>query len=209
MAKMENGSVENTGTKENEDDLVSSFFKDDGKRWDDEPVLDGEKTNDELRAMSIDELADLFIELADKLDTLPNPRYFGRVRYILGHKECQPGMPLISKAAIRIHEHFSKNSKDKAERYTNEEFEAYRTQQWPGLTVGQLRKKLEGLPDDMLVMYHRIEDFYFRENHWKVTLACWEKHYEPAHLCEYIRAWSAYPTETEHGDKVFTITAHY
>jgi hypothetical protein len=90
------------------------------------------------------------------------------------------------------------------------------------LTVGQLRKSLEGLDDETIVYYMRIEDEYFTDK--ETGLPCdWttiDKHLVFNYMCRgkdvhpnwyedwckshYVPAESAYPTED-----VFVINAHY
>lgn len=70
------------------------------------------------------------------------------------------------------------------------------------LTVGQLKKALEGVPDDTKVYYQRIEDQYFDKYGWKPKLLTWE----PGEKCEYIQAWSAYKCDDS---EEFVINAHY
>lgn len=69
------------------------------------------------------------------------------------------------------------------------------------LTVGDLKKRLENLPDDMPVMYQRIEDMYFETGGWKAVEMEWDYH----EVSEYIPAWHAY----KHKEGFFVIDAHY
>jgi len=68
------------------------------------------------------------------------------------------------------------------------------------LTVGELKKKLENLPDDMPVLYQRIEDQYFQAG-WKAVELEWDYH----EMSEYIPAFCAY----KHKEGFFVIDAHY
>lgn len=87
------------------------------------------------------------------------------------------------------------------------------------LSVGRLREALKDLPDDMPVMYQRIEDFYFATHNWKTIPIVWERHnprvfpdgdiYDGIGWSNYIIGFSAYKTETPEGDEVFVINAHY
>jgi hypothetical protein len=98
------------------------------------------------------------------------------------------------------------------------------------MTVGQLRKSLDGLPDDMPVLYQRIEDLYFENYGWVGEQLLWENFrvspkwleemsdeeksrlkiiegvaYMPS-FSEYIPAFSAYKHPDE---EVVVINAHY
>lgn len=92
-----------------------------------------------------------------------------------------------------------------------------RLDNFPYLSVGELKKSLESLPDDMPVAYQRIEDFYFVDYGWKTEKLTWDtpilialdehgnKVYEE-NISEYIVAFSAY----KHPEKdIFVINAHY
>ena len=81
---------------------------------------------------------------------------------------------------------------------------------WPHyLTVGNLRKAIEKLPDSTPVFYHRIEDTYFEHGGWATTEIesgehnkAWDK--------GWIRAFSAFVSRVMgKGKKVVCITAHY
>lgn len=48
-----------------------------------------------------------------------------------------------------------------------EDLDSYRKSGY--LTVGELRKSIEGLSDDALVLSQRIEDIYFESHNWKVV----------------------------------------
>lgn len=69
------------------------------------------------------------------------------------------------------------------------------------MTVGMLREKIKDLPDDMPVMYQRIEDMYFDVGGWKTVELTWDFH----EMSEYIPAWCAY----KHDEDFFVIDAHY
>ncbi len=72
------------------------------------------------------------------------------------------------------------------------------------LTVGDLRRKLCELPDDMEVYYQRIEDFYFREGGWPHLIVPWE--YKD--ITKAISAFNGYVSELD-GKDIFLIHAHY
>lgn len=69
------------------------------------------------------------------------------------------------------------------------------------MTVGQLREKMKDLPDDMPVLYQRIEDMYFETGGWKAVDLEWDFH----ETSEYIPAWTAY----KHKEGFLCIDAHY
>ena len=103
------------------------------------------------------------------------------------------------------------------------------------LTVGELKKSLEGLPDNTPVLYQRIEDFYFDQHQWKTVNFVWDSYVakprdiqwvqdNPSEeydiiekdgellyrsLSKYIPAFSAISTVTDNGEKAFIINAHY
>lgn len=77
---------------------------------------------------------------------------------------------------------------------------------FPSLTVGELRARLEGVPDDALVLYQRIEDVYFETHGWKTVSLVWEREDE---YSEYVPSFSAYKTTAADGRAVFVINAHY
>lgn len=104
------------------------------------------------------------------------------------------------------------------------------------LTVGEIRKQIENIPDNTPVLYQRIEDSYFAEptSGWKTIPLLWDSHkvdetqvhlYENAepdvkvidkdgqkivlHYSAYIPAWGSYVTKDDQGAKVFCIHAHY
>jgi len=87
------------------------------------------------------------------------------------------------------------------------------------LTVKDLRKQLEGLPDDMPVYYQRIEDKFFTCSNWKTKEMLWEISKIPEQyrdrfggeefyrdMTNYIRAFSSYKHCEENA---FVINAHY
>ena len=70
------------------------------------------------------------------------------------------------------------------------------------LTVGELRKKLEGLPDDMPVYYQRIEDVFFKKHGWKPVEMMDQYHRQIPD--EFVRAFDAWSQEGR-----FVLSAHY
>jgi hypothetical protein len=78
------------------------------------------------------------------------------------------------------------------------------------MTVADLRKALEGVPDDAEVRYQRIEDVYFEKNGWdspKVTKRLpWGFEETPDEYSQYIAVFSAYKHPY---DNVFVLNAHY
>jgi len=69
------------------------------------------------------------------------------------------------------------------------------------LKAKDLRKALENVPDDVDVMYQRIEDVYFEKHGWEPVPMLFENDDS-----DYIPAFSAYL----HRDKnIFVINAHY
>jgi hypothetical protein len=109
-------------------------------------------------------------------------------RSLINHDRYNPG--------IKIIERRSKSSK-KLETAEELKVEAAR------FTVGDLRRKLKGLPDGMPVYYQRIEDVYFRKRGWKTRRLLWEP---PNVYADYISVWDAY---AHHLGKVFVLDAHY
>lgn len=103
------------------------------------------------------------------------------------------------------------------------------------LTVGQLRNKLEGLPDNAPVYYQRIEDFYFEKNNWTTEKFVWDTSLaregdvesvkaNPSddydvqekdgvtfirHFSKYVPAFSAYDIVNDDGKMAFVLNAHY
>lgn len=71
------------------------------------------------------------------------------------------------------------------------------------LTVGDLRKKLEGVPDNIPVLYQRIEDRYFDNGNWTTERYQQNSYDGPQN---YIRAFASYYIEE---GNVFVIEAHY
>jgi len=70
------------------------------------------------------------------------------------------------------------------------------------LTIGELREALKDVPDNTLVYYQRIEDWYFEKNGW-VTIPLYFE--DERNISNYIMATSAY----KHPDGGFVINAHY
>lgn len=82
------------------------------------------------------------------------------------------------------------------------------------MTAGDLKNKLKSIPDDVIVVYERIEDFYFNENHWKtIPIIDFEysdrEDYAASDDSQSIPAFEAWLTEGRDGKKYFFITAHY
>jgi len=87
----------------------------------------------------------------------------------------------------------------------------------PYLSVGELKKLIKDLPDDIPVAYQRIEDVYFHELGWDTEKLKWgypnligrdengNKIYEP-NISEYVIAFDAYKHPDE---EIFVINAHY
>ena len=75
------------------------------------------------------------------------------------------------------------------------------------LTVGELKKSLENIPDDTPVYYQRIEDIYFEKHGW-TNPKCYKELTFDYHgeLSPYIRAFSSYFHEERN---VFVINSHY
>ena len=73
------------------------------------------------------------------------------------------------------------------------------------LTVGQLRQRLENLPDETPVYYERIEDYYFLPGKgWLENQKLLHNYDWPEEPSQYIRAYGAFPR-----DGGFYVTAHY
>jgi hypothetical protein len=78
------------------------------------------------------------------------------------------------------------------------------TTQW-GMTVGDLREVIKGLPDHTPVLYQRIEDVYFKKRDgWQTIKLPWDND----STSEYMRAWCAFKTKYK-GRKILGIDAHY
>jgi len=75
---------------------------------------------------------------------------------------------------------------------------------WPHLTVGDLRKKLEGLDDDMPVYIQRIEDVYFNKHGWIPEELIFDP--DDKTMSDYVLAFCGYKYWYE--DK-FIINGHY
>jgi hypothetical protein len=73
------------------------------------------------------------------------------------------------------------------------------------LNAGDLKEALKDVHDSAKILYQRIEDSYFEENHWTTKKIEWEQ----GNICEYIEAFSAYSRKDEKGKDVFIINAHY
>ena len=91
------------------------------------------------------------------------------------------------------------------------------------MTVGELRKALNDVPDDVVIAYQRIADVYFDKHGWlthKLLFDCYQQYHErseienetvisPDHheFCysEYIDVFSAYL----HPENIFVLNAHY
>lgn len=99
------------------------------------------------------------------------------------------------------------------------------------MTVGDLKKALENVPDDCEVRYQRIEDVYFDKYEWPSKKLLWGCHgihpvfdknghvvkdikgeikttteHDEECYSEYIEVFSAYK---HHEDNVFVLNAHY
>lgn len=74
---------------------------------------------------------------------------------------------------------------------------------FPHLTVKELRKALEGVPDKTPVAYQRIEDIYFETHNWTSHVLPFDY---GTNTSEYIVSFSAYWHPTKN---VFVINAHY
>lgn len=70
------------------------------------------------------------------------------------------------------------------------------------LTVGQLRKAMEGLPDDAPVVYQRIEDVYFEKHGWETVD---RPDLDAPGQTSYIRAWCV----CRRGEDVLFLDGHY
>lgn len=88
------------------------------------------------------------------------------------------------------------------------------------LTVGELKKKIKDLPDDMKVVYQRIDDHYFADCDDGTDLGSsgWDiikfNHSEPHFPDDYheeaVRAFDAFPLKSLDKDEEYLfITAHY
>lgn len=75
------------------------------------------------------------------------------------------------------------------------------------LTVGKLKKYIEEnkLPDDALILYQRIEDFYFNKNGWSKNSIKKSDPFWKGHPDEYVVVWSY----CRYKDKNLYLTAHY
>jgi hypothetical protein len=76
------------------------------------------------------------------------------------------------------------------------------------LTVGGLRKILEGLPPRTPVHYQRIEDVYFDKHGWKPDLLIPDP--DMAEFKdEFVRAFCAFQYRDDEGKMQLLLTAHY
>ena len=71
------------------------------------------------------------------------------------------------------------------------------------LTVGELKRALEGMADGAPVFYERIEDVYFEKHGWPLRAVPDLHHERPDY---YVQAFSASPASD--GSALY-ITAHY
>lgn len=104
-----------------------------------------------------------------------------------------------------------------------------------GMTAKDLREKIAALPDNVPILYERIEDKYFVEGNWSTKKAVsdvrkvspkeveyyknnpidnielHEKNGEVLAHCysNYVDVFAGYVTTDENGLKVFVVTAHY
>jgi len=75
------------------------------------------------------------------------------------------------------------------------------------LTIGELKQVIKDMPDDGIVHYERIEDFYFTENNWNPITLNDYMWYGELREFQYVRAYEA---RTHKGDdKNIYLTAHY
>lgn len=74
------------------------------------------------------------------------------------------------------------------------------------MTVGRLREAIEGLPDDALVLYERIEDSYFGDDRDATGWNLVEKPDEYGDSSYYILAFT--PVRYRDDDNLY-ITAHF
>lgn len=99
---------------------------------------------------------------------------------------------------------YKKHTPTVAAQHTRDDLENVGTS-FARLTVKELKKRIENLPDDMLVCYQRIEDVYFSEHHWRTTIGQCNHEADT----EYILAFSCATTMTAAGVTVLGIRAHY
>ncbi len=74
------------------------------------------------------------------------------------------------------------------------------------LSVGGLREALKNVPDDMPLLYQRIEDVYFDQHGWEAHRLLWERTGAGDSLSDYVPVFSAYRHPE---DAVFVLNAHY
>jgi len=103
------------------------------------------------------------------------------------------------------------------------------------LNVGDLKREIANLPDNMPVAYQRIEDMYFEKYNWTSIPLVWEtrsanneliewvkknpsashrivekdNEFFMEHMSFYIIAFDAYVHADDEGKQVFVINAHY
>lgn len=70
------------------------------------------------------------------------------------------------------------------------------------MNAGDLKKALQGVPDDMPVYYQRIEDFYFKDHGWTGKKMKFDENTNS----EYVNAFSAH---VHPATRLFIINAHY
>lgn len=70
------------------------------------------------------------------------------------------------------------------------------------MTVKDLKKSLQNVPDNYKVYYQRIEDIYFLKYGWKGK----KMKFNDPFFSEYIEAFSSYSKKK---NKCFVINAHY
>jgi len=99
---------------------------------------------------------------------------------------------------------YKKHTPTVAAQHTRDDLENIGTS-FGRLTVKELKKRIENLPDDMPVCYQRIEDVYFSEHHWRTTIG----NYRHEADSEYIPAFNCLTTMTTAGVEVLGICAHY
>lgn len=82
------------------------------------------------------------------------------------------------------------------------------------MTVGDLKKRLEDIPDTVKVVYQRIDDFYFNENHWEPIKIIDSEYshredYTPEDDVQTVPVWDGWLAEGRDGKMYFFLTAHY
>lgn len=71
-------------------------------------------------------------------------------------------------------------------------------------TIGELKKRIQNLPDDMYVIYQRIDDFYFNDYKWDI-IPIYDSLFYPCYH-EFISVFTGYVDKDK---KFFCLTAHY